>query len=320
MNPQLGPKGSAGRGILLLARESDLISLTPDGTQRDRVSGPQDTRTTQQGRLSPDGLHAVFVINAGAPRGPGDNLEAPWPYQVIIRKLGSVESKVIDFSGHGVDVVWAPDGKRLAVTKFNQDRSTEAILLDPATGKTEALGLPAGVRVVDWSRDGKTFLVTHPKNKKHRLGLAEKGDNEVRELTELSVRFASNAGRFSPDGKKVLFTDADPKQEDAHKWHRSSQPHILDIATKRRQPLADFPLNGQCVGVAWSPDGKQVAYTWTQLHADVLKKDTLVPADWSILTEAFVVIADVDGKNAKTVTSDRSNQALNPIYGALDWR
>jgi Tol biopolymer transport system component len=225
----------------------------------------------------------------------------------------------VDFPGFGVDVVWAPDGKRLAVTKLSRDQTSESVLLDPETGKTEPFDPPAGV--LDWSRDGKRFLVVYLKDKKLRLGLAEKGEKEARELTELKLRFAFSAvGRLSPDGKKVLFTDGDPDQKDAYKWHRSSQPHVLDIATKKRQALADFPDNAQCVGLAWSPDGKRVAYAWTQLHPDVLKKDILSPADTTIPTEGFLIIADADGKNAKTVASDKSNQALNPIFGSIDWR
>ncbi len=314
------PKAT-GPGTLLLARESDLVSLTPEGKQGEELSAPQDTRTTRHGRLSPDGSRAAFVVVGGKPRGPGDDLAAPWPIQVVIRKLGTGESKTVDFPGFGVDVSWAPDGKRLAVTKTNKDRSSEIVLLDAATGNTEPLDLPAGVRVLDWSRDGKRFLVVSRKDKKYWLGVAEKGDKQVRELAELKVRLASSvAGRFSPDGKKVLFTDADPEQKDAFKWHRSSQPHVLDIATKQRQALADFPENGQCLSVVWSPDGKRVAYTWTQLHAEVLKQDRLNPDDVAIPTESFLVVADVDGKNAKTVTSDRANQAMNPIFGSIDWR
>src|SRR5262249_12457733 len=259
---------ATGRGTLLLARELDLVALTPDGKQGDELAAPKNTRSTLQGRLSPDGTRAGFVVSAarpakakGAPRPirPGDGLEAVVPFQVVIRKLGSTEEKIVDVPGYRVDICWAPDGKRLAVTKFAKDWSTETVLLDPQSGNTEPLELPAGVRLLDWALDGKTFLVTYRKDKEYRLGLAEKGDKEPRELTELKVRFPRNPGRFSPDGKKVLFTDADPEQKDAHKWHRSSQPHVLDIATKKRQPLVDFPANGQCLGVAWSPDGERVA-------------------------------------------------------------
>jgi Tol biopolymer transport system component len=195
-------------------------------------------------------------------------------------------------------------------------------LIDPDSGKTEDLELPAGVRVLDWARDGKTFLVIYFKGQRFRLGLLDQGKKEVRELTELRVRGDYDViARLSPDRKRVLFTDANPEQKDAYKWGRSSQPHILDVATRKRQPLADFPENAEALGVAWSPDGTRVAYTWWQLHADLLKKwDMLNPNELATPTEAFLVVADADGRNAKTIASDRANQVTQPIWGSVDWR
>jgi RNA polymerase sigma factor (sigma-70 family) len=310
-----------GPGTLLLARERDLVSLSPEGKTGNELSAPQETRTMHHGRLSPDGTRAAFTVSGGKPRGPGDDLDAPWPIQLVIRKLGAIESKAVDFPGHGVDVVWSPNGKRLAVTKQSTPQSSETLLLDPESGKTEPLDLPAGVRILDWARDGTTFLVVYRHDEQFRLGLVEKSEKEVRELTSLKIRFSElTVARFSPDSKKVLFTDADPEQKDAHKWHRSSQPHILEIATKKRRALAEFPDNAQCLSVAWSPDGNRVAYTWCQLHPEVLKKETLSVNDVAVQTESFLIIADADGKNAKTVASDRSDQAMNAIYGSIDWR
>jgi RNA polymerase sigma factor (sigma-70 family) len=309
------------RGTLLLARERDIVSLTPDGKQGAELSTPKDTRTGRQARLSPDGTRAVFVVSGGKPRGPDDDPDAPWPFQVIIRKLDATESKTVDFSGFGIDLCWAPDGKRVAVTKLGRDQSpTEAILLDPETAKKEPLDLPVGARLLDWSRDGKTFLVIYQKEGKFRLGLAAKGEKEARELLELRVRSATFAfGRFSPDGKKILFTDADPRQKDAYRWNMSSQPYMLNIASKKRHALAEFPENACCTGVTWSPDGKRVAYTWVQLHPELLKKDMLGAAD-DVQTEAFLIVADADGKNARTITSERANQAFGVILGSIDWR
>jgi RNA polymerase sigma factor (sigma-70 family) len=319
--PRPAPKPT-GSGTLLLAGErGKLAALDPDGRKPAGLNTPKDTHSTSEARLSPDGTRAAFVIMDGPARGPLDDLEAPWPYKVVIRKLGATEAKIVDFMGFGVDMTWSADGKRLAVTQVGKDRRQETLLLDPETGKTEPLNLPDGARILDWARDGKTFLVVYRKDKQYRLGLAEKGDKEARELTALKLRFTGiSVGRFSPDGTKVLFTDADPGKKDAHHWHRSSQPHVLTVATGKRQPLADFPENAQCVGLAWSPDGKRVAYTWTQLHAEVLKKRILSPPDVAVQTESFLIVADADGTNARTVASGRSDSALNPIFGSIDWR
>ena len=314
------PKPSA-TGTLLLARDKDFVALTPEGKQRVEMSAPEHTQSVRQARLSPNGAQAAFVVvRGGQQRGADDDQNAPWPIQVIIRKLGTTKFKAVDFPSLGVDLCWTPDGKQLAVTKLAKDRSSETVLLDPETGKKEPLNLPAGAKILDWSRDGETFLLIYPKDNRFRLGLAAKGEKELRELVELKVRLANlSVGRFSPDGKKVLFTDADPEQKDAYKWNLSSQPHLLDIGSKKRQPLADFPENASCTGIAWSPDGKRVAYICVQLHPELLKKTKLGPGD-DVETEAFLIVADGDGKNTKTVASEKSNSALGRIFWSIDWR
>src|SRR5207244_10819924 len=139
---------------------------------------------------------------------------------------------------------------------------------------------------------------------------------------ELKIRGdIHRCARLSPGGTRVLFTDANPEQKDAYKWGRSMQPYLLDVQTRKRQPLADFPENAETLGVAWSPDGTRVAYTWWQLHPDLLKKwDVLDQNEIATPTEVFLIVTDADGRNAKTVASDRSAQVIQPIWGSSDWR
>ncbi|MCI0462159.1 MAG: hypothetical protein L0Z62_34845 [Gemmataceae bacterium] len=326
-NPSQPAAQPAGPGTLLLARPDGLIALTPEGKERAKLTAPKGLRPGLQGRLSPDGTRVAYIADAGAPlRPPPVEGEAPelWPFKVVICKLAAAAPNVlVDLPAHGLTLTWAPDGKRLLVTLETDPRprpSFETVLLDPETGKTEPFWLPAGVRVLDWSPDGKTLLVVHRQDKNYRLGLTAEGDQEVRDLTELKGWSEDHVGRFSPDGRKVLYTDADPADKHAHKWGMSGKPYLLDVAAKKPEPLAEFPQNGQVVGVAWSPDGKRVAYTWKQRHADLLKKDTLNANDVGIPTEAFLVVADADGKNAQTVSSAKSDSAINRILGSIDWR
>ena len=72
--------------------------------------------------------------------------------------------------------------------------------------------------------------------------------------------------------------------------------------------------------MAESPDDRRVAYTWKQLHAEFLKKDMARGADALIETEAFLIVADADGKDPKTVTSAKLENAVNTIFGSIDWR
>jgi RNA polymerase sigma factor (sigma-70 family) len=324
--PQPAAKTS-GPGTLLLVREEGLIALTPDGKEGEQLAPPKDVSGFSGGRLSPDGTRAAFVVNTGKSRGPLDKLDDPWPMQVIIQKLGEKKpSRTVDFPSHDQPIVcWSPDGKSLAVstmTTRDPDVSFENVLLDPETGKSEALALPEHTRVLDWSRDGKIFLVQECdlKAKKSRLGLAAKGDKQVLALCDLRDHpWFRAAGRLSPDGKRVLFLDADPEDKDARRWGMSNKPYVLDLATKNREALPEFPENARALGAAWSPDGKKVTYTWVQLHIETLKKDVLKADDLLVETEAFLIVSDADGKNAKTISSGKK-AFEGKIFGTIDWR
>jgi RNA polymerase sigma factor (sigma-70 family) len=316
-------------GTLLLARREALVALTPEGKENQGITLPEGTKLhIFNGRFSPDGGRVAYVVTAaGPPRMPARVGEAvqPWPYKVVVCKLGAAKpTAVIDLPAQQLHLIWAPDGKRLLVTKEMGSPGAitfETVRLDPQTGRVEPFDLPAGARLLDCSRDGKTLLVVQRHDKKDRLGLvAGTGGKEVRELLVLNGRIDRRAGRFSPDGTKVLYTDADPEDKAAMKKGMSSKPYLFDLAKKKSQALADFPTNGQALGVAWSPDGRRVAYTWKQVHRDLLKKERWSRNDVTVPTEAFLMVADADGRNARTIASGRSDFAINPILGVIDWR
>lgn len=327
----------AGPGTLLLVRDEDpnaqrgAVSgkyqvLTPDGKMVSEFAAPKGTRGSEQACLSPDGARAAFVVTQGEPKPPQRVGDAPeWPFKVVVLTPGKPDAaKGWSMPAEWLTLCWTADGKRVIVGKHTIIRSAgivENVLLDPETGKTEPLDLPAGAWVLDVARDGKTFLVATPGAKKLKLGLAEAGHLAIRELAEVGHMSPGNVtGRFSPDVARVLFAGPDPARKNAYRWGQSLRPYLLDVKTKKVEPLAEFPENGVVDGLAWSPDGKRVAYTWQQLHAEVLKRETITVADTTIDTEAFLVVADADGKNPRTIASGKSKYAMTMILGKIDWR
>jgi RNA polymerase sigma factor (sigma-70 family) len=318
------PAKKAGPGTLLLVREGSFQALTPDGKVRATFAAPERTGVAGMGCLSPDGTRAAVVVTGETPPAiepPADG----WPFKVVVQALDKADArKVVDMPSNWLTLNWAADGKRVVVGKHpdrDRGKNVETLLLDPDTGKTSPLDLPAGVWVLDCGRDGKAFLVAFDAKKTAKLGIATLGDATVRELAEVpNWPPGSVTGRLSPDGSKVLYTAADPARKDAHKWGVSQRPYLLDVRTKKSEPLAEFPENGRATGIAWSPDGKRLAYAWTQLHADFLKKDRVTGEDARVETEAFLIVADADGQNPRTVATDKGPWATNMVYGAIDWR
>jgi RNA polymerase sigma factor (sigma-70 family) len=326
--PQPPPAAKpAGPGAIVVGRRGPHWVYSPDGKKIADLDPPEKTRPVGGAAISPDGKRVAFVAN------PDEGLRPPLavavaaerPYKVVVRKLEKADgAKEWDLPARHLSLNWTADGKKLIASKINNSQWTEyeELLLDPETGKTEKLDIPANARVLDCARDGKTFLVQtyDDKAKKCELAIATLGAKDVTALCDLRDRaFRPTYARLSPDGKTVLFIDADPERKDANRWGVSQRVYVIGVAEKKREPLADFPENGRAGGVAWSPDGKKIAYTFTLLDEEVLKKES-IGEEARKETEGFLVVADPDGKNAKTIASDKEMFVLAIVLGAIDWR
>ncbi len=312
---------------LVVARDGAYWRLDPGGKKLGEYAPPEGMKYVEQVAVSPDGTRLAAPVWPVGPPMPQQPIEEipPFPLKLVVRPVtGPGEPKVIDLPGFSLEPHWMPDGKEVVVARATTitHMTFENHLLDPVTGQSRPLAVPDGCRVLDVAKDGKTFLVEYRVKgvKGAKLALAEAGGTGVKALTDLKTPPGFIAARFSPDGARVLFTDGDPERKDAHKWGRSHRPYLLDVATGKREALVDFPDNGHAIGVAWAPDGKRVAYTWDQLHADLLAKDQLSGEDARRETESFLILADPDGRNARTVATDKSEFSGNLSLGRLDWR
>jgi hypothetical protein len=303
-----------------------------DGKKIDEINPPPGLRFGGRVALSPDGVWvAMDAIKDEPPQPlPPGGVFPPFPLKLVVRKVLDVPDapKVLDMSGYTVEPIWATHaskaGKELYVAQATNPGRTayRHVTVIAATGALNHHGDGDGLRQLDVHPDGLIFLCEQRdvEKKSAKLVVSLPGDGGIKPLTDLKTPPGYIAARFSPDGKKVLFTDGDPARKDAHKWGRSHRPYVLDVATKVRTPLADFPENGQAIGVCWSPDGKRVAYTWTQLHAELLAKDRISGEDARIETESFLMVADADGRNAKTIATDKAAFSGNQSLGRVDWR
>lgn len=287
-----------GPNRILFWRDGKLATTDPDGKNVKEFALPKDEFHPMGGvRLSPDGERvAVCVPDAAEPDGP--------PLTLLVRGLGA-KGAGTKLSERVHTFAWSPDGGRLAYTEYDPAarRSKDAhFIVDVATGATKPLKLPKWHRIIDWAWDGEHLLAAgstaDSKSRPDRLYLVSVASGESSELTD--GKPSLHDGRISPDCRRVLTRGL----------------VVFDLATKKATPVEGLDRNAIISGQCWSPDGKRIAYLWVRNP-----NRNLTPQEFkTIETERVLTVSDPDGKNAKTISTEKG--PLLPLLQAydIDWR
>lgn len=314
--PAAAPVPVSPNKILFDRAGRRLAIIDPDGKNETKVSEDPDTHYHTQGvLLSPDGKTiAALVLDPLPPdTPPGLNYATA---TLHVRRLTEKEPGT-SLGIRCQSLAWSPDGTEIVYSDFmdGPNRKTEAAhgIVNVKTMEKAALRLPAGHLVTDWSRDGKYFLTTSAlgtpgKPPTVRLHLMHRDGTEHKALTD--GKPPAGGGRISPDGRRVLFTELN-FSPDAPRPAFTLQ--LLDVASGKATKVEDVPLNAEVQGYCWSPDGRKIAYAWREILAG--KPEEVANNE----RECFLVVCDPDGKNAKTIATEKAGNGVVAI-GNLDWR
>jgi dipeptidyl aminopeptidase/acylaminoacyl peptidase len=182
---------------------------------------------------------------------------------------------------------------------------------DVTTKKSAPLALPPGHGIIDVSPDGQTLLtvtmnqVDHSSFRSYLIPLATL---KPRPLTGKPFR----AMRFSPDGKRVLGTRVEVK-------NNASPPSllVLTLADGSERTVWRREKEKSFLGACWSPDGKRIAVVWTEEVPWPPGKPLPrrpVGGPPKQLTASRVSVVNADGTNRKTIIR------RDYLIHGIDWR
>lgn len=226
-------------------------------------------------RVSPDAKLVVFTVRWTELR---ENRNASDLWVAAID--GSQPPRPLTFdAASDLSPRWSPDGRMVA---FLSDRGGTRQVWGMAASGGEARPLTAHTEAVtafSWAPDGKRILIVArapetddearrraekddgylagQQRRNDRLWVAEVGDDPDRSLEPLTdgrVNVQANAA-WSPDGARIALV-ASPTPEADSSADRKAQ--VLDVASRQ---IADVPGGDLASDVAWSPDGRTLAFS-----------------------------------------------------------
>lgn len=274
-DPQISPDGSR----LLFSRRhvgeknktiSQLWTVAVSGGQpRPFTTGEKDSH----GRFSPDGERIAFLSEREKRR----------PQIYVLSSSGGEASPLTRFpEGTIRGFKWSPDGKWLAVAF----RKTDPDWTTAAEKKREETGSSIPPRVIDqmfYRLDGDGYF----NKQRFALYLVDTQTGEHKLLYDKdSIGWFSFD--WSPDSREIALTTNTAREPFLKYWKWDLVR--LDVHTGRVKKLAALPEGHKSV-VAWSPDGKHLAYTGREGREH-----------WGVRnTQLFV--CDTDGHHLRNLTA-----------------
>lgn len=251
---RLRPLSIAAIGLALLLVTSGILLAR---RRTAATEGPRLTQLTFEGGIeefpawSPDGKELLYTSQVG-------------PVRKLFRKGARNGAAVQVTQGPFDDLqpAWAPDGRRIVFIRsreagqklqpgdpFGEWGGADLWSLELQSGQEERLVEQAANPA--FSPDGSRIALDASWAGPRRIWLVDaSGHNPQQATTDTSEEVVHLAPRWSPDGKKIVFQNAQRTKYDVR---------VADLETKQLTSVTDdYPAD---IRPAWSPSGKYIYFT-----------------------------------------------------------
>ncbi len=251
------------RAVLLFALISSLApAQTPpagrEGPARGAVEGRLTWFDRQGNRVGTAGEAGVYRTLSVSPDGkrvaaertePGTQNRDIW----IFYAAGGTGTRLTTDPAWEAFPIWSPDGSRIV---FTSNRGGTFDLYQKAAngGGTEELFYKSGEGKGpnSWSPDGKYLLYYSIGQPTHLRLLTVNGPPERPATPVVDIRFSSITGRFSPDGRWILYSSNESGMTEVSLRPFDSTTGAIGNAVVITSDGGRYPL--------WREDGKEIYY------------------------------------------------------------
>jgi dipeptidyl aminopeptidase/acylaminoacyl peptidase len=244
-DPQISPDGAA---ILFSQKQAGEkpceyatnLWLVPaaGGEPRQFTAGNKD----RQGRWSPDGTRIAFISEREKNRPQIYTIPAAGGEAVPLTRLP--EGSLREFK-------WSPDGRKLAVSF----RATDADRTEEAKKQREDEGRSTPPHVIEemyYRFDGDGYF----NRDRYHLSLIDAATGEAKLVFDKDAT-GDFSFDWSPDSRQVAIAANTSRNAISKPW--KAELFLLDAETGKSHKIPDVPV-GTKESVAWSPDGKWLAF------------------------------------------------------------
>ena len=235
--------------------------------------------------VSPDGEWVVFQMSD-----PDIEKNKMFTDLYLMKSDGSEMQQLTDDPASDNSPVWSPDGKKIAFISTRGDKPQIYVMDVPAGTPKQITEAENGASNVLWSPDGEYISYTS------EVKIGKNINDEYPEYEKAKVR---------------KYTELPARHWD--EWEDEKYSHIFIMPAEGGESTDimsgepyDAPLNpfGGRSQIAWSQDGKQIAYTCKKYRGLKFVKNT----------DSDIYVYDLETEETKNITDGMNGFDKHPVY------